>query len=166
MDTQNNLADAYQASIATSQGFQVFKKLSVCSELSRDETLLLYTCFEETDIKAGSMICWAGTSDHVISVIVDGSVAVTTASSQMYRLLKAGDAFGLYSFLDDNRGHSVSAKAIDDVRLLTISREYLNLLTLENRHTGHQMMGLLSRMAMEMECKYALMQQSQQFGVH
>jgi CRP-like cAMP-binding protein len=129
-----------------------------------EECVELFSCFEVGRVAAGEVIYEADTaSDHTMRLIIDGTASVSVANSAtgVYSRLDVGEVFGLFSFLDENRPHSATLMAETDVTLLTVSREYFNLIALEEPELGQQMLRfmfrLLSQTALKLESEYIAM---------
>jgi len=136
--------------------------MPVCQELGLSESMLLFSCFEMRVVPAGTTIYEAGTpSDNEMYLIVDGEAAVSSPFHNIYETLRAGDVFGLFSFLDEDRLHAATVTAARDLTVLTVSRAYFDVITLEDPALGNQMLRfmfrLLSRMALKVENEYAAM---------
>ncbi|RMG91879.1 MAG: Crp/Fnr family transcriptional regulator [Zetaproteobacteria bacterium] len=160
MYKQDHHPVALEASIVADPLYARFCSLPVCKDLSFRDTMLLFSCFEPTVIEAGQTIYTAGSpSRHVMYLLLDGEVSVASASGDVYARLGAGEVFGLFSFLDDQRPHSASLRAEREVVALSLSRSYFDLITLEDPLLGGKlllfMFRLLSRMALKLENEYA-----------
>lgn len=164
MSTRENLLHAFEASIASDPLYSRFRAMPVCQELESRETMLLFSCFDVRTYPADAVIYEANTtSENTVHLILNGTVSVSSPTNDIYTHLKAGDVFGLFSFLDEQRLHSASVRTKDDVTLLTINRAYFNVITLEDPTLGNQMLRfmfrLLSRMSLKLESEYAAMHQ-------
>jgi len=159
MNKEDNMAVSFEACMTSNPGFMRFRSLPVAQELGASECRLLFMCFEERAIKQGTVIYRAGeASGNVMHLILDGSVSVSDVSRRIYTSLRAGDVFGLFSFLDQDRPHSATVRAESSLTVLTINREYFDVITLEHPTLGNQllqfMFRLLSRMALKLEVEY------------
>jgi len=164
MHVTDNLLEAYQATLESSPVYMRFRGMPVCKSLGQRESLLLFSCLDLVTAKEGELIYAAGSdSDHTMRLVVEGRVSVTSPSLGSYIELESGDTFGLFSFLDEDRAHSASLQAIDDVTLLTLNRDYFNLITLEDPALGSHLLRflfrLLSRMSLKLESEYAALHQ-------
>ncbi len=162
MNRRENLLHAFEASIVSDPLYSRFRSLPVCQELAERESMLLYSCFDMRSCAAGEVIYRAHTeSDNTMYLILHGRVAVSSPNQDTYTHLKAGDVFGLFSFLDSERLHSATVSAEADLTLLSINRSYFNVITLEDPTLGNQMLRfmfrLLTRMALKLESEYAAM---------
>jgi CRP-like cAMP-binding protein len=162
MNNRENILVAFEATTAASPLFARFRSLPVCQELGSRESMMLFSCFEQRQIEAGTTIYESNTaSNNEMYLIVEGEVSVSSRSQDIYTRLRAGDVFGLFSFLDEDRLHSATVKATTELTVLTINREYFDMITLEDPALGQQvlrfMFRLLSRMALKMESEYAAM---------
>jgi len=162
MNTRENLLHAFEASIASDPLYVRFRSMPVCQELDERECMVLYSCFDVRTYKTDEIIYEANTeSDNTMHLILNGSVKVSSPSHDTYARLQAGDVFGLFSFLDEERPHSATVRAEADVTLLTINRAYFNVITIEDPTLGNQMLRFmfrfLSRMALKLESEYAAM---------
>jgi CRP-like cAMP-binding protein len=162
--TESGLASAVVAIRMTDLVFNRFRDLTICRRLQSDECMHLFSCFQVQRIDAGEVIYEEATaSDHTLRLVVEGeaSVSVADASTGVYTRLGAGDVFGLFSFLDASRPHSATLTAESDVVLLTINREYFNLITCEDPKLGNKMLRfmfqLLSQTALKLESEYIAM---------
>ena len=160
MNVRENFVHAFEASVATNPMYSLFRTLPVCSELDLPESMLLFSCFDAREIAAGTTIYEAGTaSENVMYLVLAGEAAVASSWHDTYVTLKAGDVFGLFSFLDEGRNHSATVRASTDLTVLTISRPYFDVITLEDPALGNQMLRfmfrLLSRMSLKLESEYA-----------
>jgi len=158
----NNLSGAYEAMLESSPVYMRFRDMPVCESLGPRERMMLFSCLDMVTVASGETIYAAGAaSDHTMRLIIEGRVSVIHPSWDVYIELGAGDTFGLFSFLDEERPHSASLLAISDVTLLTLNREYFNVITLEDPALGNHllrfMFRLLSRMSLKLETEYAAM---------
>ncbi len=156
---KNHLMQAMAASIAANMNFARFRVLPVGREMEVAEAMALFSCFEEEVVEAGRVLYEAGSrSERVMRLILNGSAAVRDASGNVYATLKPGDVFGLFSFLDE-RPHSATVMAREELTTLTLRRSFFDVITLEDPVLGHQllrfMFRLLSRMALNLEVEYA-----------
>ncbi len=158
------MAVSFQASVAGNPRFARFRSLPVAQEIGLRECMLLFLCFEEREVRPGTVMYRAGEkSDHVMYLILDGSVSISDAARNIYMSLRSGDVFGLFSFLDHERLHSAAVRAESELVLLTINREYFDVITLEDpvlgSHLLRLMFRLLSRMALKLEIEYAALRE-------
>jgi len=158
MTVHTNLT-AFVASVAANPLFMRFRGLPIGRELAVSDAMVLFSCFEEEGFRRGEEIYGAGTaSQRTIYMVLQGCVSVRDDSGNLFSTLGAGDVFGLFSFLDD-RPHSVTATAQDEVTVLSLSRSYFDLITLEDPLLGnrllHFMFRLLSHMSLKLESEYA-----------
>ena len=156
--TQTN-STAFVASVAANPLFMRFRGLPIGRELAVNDAMLLFSCFEEESYKHGDLIYAAGSaSERTVSIILHGSVSVRDISGNVFSTLQAGDVFGLFSFLE-NRAHSVSVTAQEELTVLTLQRSYFDLITLEDPLLGNRLLNfmfrLLSRMSLHLESEYA-----------
>lgn len=158
----NNLT-AFVASVAANPLFMRFRSLPFGSALAVGEAMELFSCFEEADFRHGDEIYTAGSnSARSVYLILQGSVALRDAPGNFYATLKSGDVFGLFSFLDE-RPHSVSVSALEDLTVLSLSRSYFDLITLEDPLLGNRllyfMFRLLSHMSLTLDSEYAALRE-------
>jgi len=150
---------AFVASVAANPLFMRFRGLPVGKELAVSDAMVLFSCFEEESFRKGEEIYGAGsTSDRTVYMILQGCVSVSDESGNFFSTLGAGDVFGLFSFLDE-RPHSVTAAAQEELTVLSLSRAYFDLITLEDPLLGnrllHFMFRLLSHVSLKLESEYA-----------
>jgi len=162
MHVTDNMLNTYEATLESSLVYMRFCGMPVCRALGPRESMLLFSCFDVADIAAGDVIYEAGeASDHTMRLIINGRVSVASPSRDIYIELGPCDTFGLFSFLDEERLHAAMLQAVSDVTLLTLKREYFNVITLEDPALGNQllrfMFRLLSRMSLKLESEYAAM---------
>ncbi|GAV19490.1 cyclic nucleotide-binding domain protein [Mariprofundus micogutta] len=155
---------AIEACMAVDPLYTRFRGMPVCQELQDDECMMLYSSFDLHHIKAGTLIYKAHSpTDSTMRLILKGTVNVTNPDSGIDTTLAAGEMFGLFSFLDNERLHTASLIALSDVTLLSINRHYFNLITIENPSLGNLllrfMFRLLTRMSLKMEHEYVSVQQ-------
>jgi len=155
---------AFEAVLATDPLFTRFRELSVSEELDEQECMMLFSCFEIVHVDAGDVLYEAQTlSDHTMRLILQGEVSVHRSSGAACGQLHAGDVFGLFSFLDEQRPHAATLKAVKDLKLLSINRPYFNVITLEDPALGQHMLRfmfrLLARMSLKLENEYAAISQ-------
>jgi len=158
MMAQEN-STAFIASVAANPLFMRFRALDMGRELTVTNAMLLFSCFEERHVAKGERIYEAGSdSGQTMFLLLQGNVSVRDASGNIYSTLKPGDVFGLFSFLEE-RPHSATVTAQDDLVALTLKRAYFDLITLEDPVLGRQllrfMFRLLSRMSLKLEIEYA-----------
>jgi len=161
-DTQAGLTEAYAATRMANPLFNQFCELPICQQMQLDESMHLFSCFDVVESEAGTVIYEAGSStDKTMRLIVNGTATVSRPAFGTYSRLEAGDVFGLFSFLDEERLHAASVQADTDLTLLCINREYFNLITVEDAALGNLllrfMFRLLSRMSLRVENEYAAM---------
>ncbi|MDQ6993788.1 MAG: cyclic nucleotide-binding domain-containing protein [Mariprofundus sp.] len=159
MQSRDNLMYAYEATLESSSTYQLFRALDVCEALSSQESMMLFSCFNVVVVSADDLLYQAGErSDQMVRLVITGCISVSTLLNKNYIELGAGDTFGLFSFLDEKRTHSACLVAITDAVLLTLDRDYFNLITLEDPVLGNQllrfMFRLLSRMSLKLETEY------------
>lgn len=152
----------FEAAVAANPYFMRFRSLPVGQELDSREAMLLFSCFIERQVPAGTEIYRADTeSDNTIHIILEGAASAADRNGHIYELLQAGEVFGLFSFLDSDRLHSATITAVQDLTLLTLERSYFDVVMLEDPALGYQMLrfmfGLLSRKALRLETEYAAM---------
>ncbi|MFQ5345990.1 MAG: cyclic nucleotide-binding domain-containing protein [Mariprofundus sp.] len=158
--TQTGLAEAYAATRTANPLFNRFCELSVCQQMQIDESMQLFSCLDVATYESGTVIYEAGSvTDRTMRLIVKGSATASTPSFGHYTRMKAGDVFGLFSFLDEERPHSATVRADSDLTLLCINRDYFNLITVEDAGLGNLllrfMFRLLSQMSLKQENEYA-----------
>ena len=145
----------FEATVAANPNFMRFRSLPIGQELGGTEAMLLFSCFVERQVPAGTE------SDSTIYLILNGSVEVADRNCHVYELLQAGDVFGLFTFLDSDRLHSATITSVDDLTVLALERSYFDLVTIEDPALGGQlfrfMFRLLSRQALRLETEYAAM---------
>jgi len=154
---QVNLTTLF-ASVAANPLFMRFRGLPIGRELEVREAMGLFSCFEEETHRKSDVLYAAGSSSNrTVYIILQGCVSVRDASGNVFSTLQAGDIFGLFSFLD-NRPHSVTVTAHEDLTLLTLQRSYFDLITVEDPVLGNQLLNfmfhLLSRMSLNLESEY------------
>ncbi len=152
----------YEAAIAADQDFIKFRGMPIVNTMKTVDAMLMFSCMNIRTYSAGEVIYEAGTlSKNEISLIIEGRVSASDRSGHQYSLLSAGDVFGLFSFLDEERLHSATLEVEKDVKVLTIDRPLFNVITLEDPALGNQllrfMFRLLSEMALQLEHEYAVM---------
>jgi len=152
----------FEATVAANPHFMRFRSLPIGQELGGTEAMLLFSCFIERQVPAGTVLYEVDTeSDSTIYLILNGSVEVADRNGHVYELLHAGDVFGLFTFLDSDRLHSATITAVDDLTVLALERSYFDLVTIEDPALGSQllrfMFRLLSRQALRLETEYAAM---------
>ena len=129
------LVDAYAATGMSGLVFNRFRKLAICSDMEAEACLDLFSCFEVEQIGVGEPIYETdAASDHFMQLILDGVVSISgfaDPSAASDRRLESGDAFGPLSFPDTGDVRPTMLIAQSDVTLLSISREYFNLITVE-----------------------------------
>lgn len=152
----------YEAAIVADQDFIKFRGMPIANTMTDEDAMLMFSCMNVRYYSSGETIYKAGTlSRSEISLIIEGKVSASDHTGHQYGQLSAGDTFGLFSFLDEERLHSATLKAEKDVKALVIDRPYFNVITLENPALGNQllrfMFRLLSKMALQLEHEYAVM---------
>lgn len=150
---------ALAASISVNPWFARFRSMPVGRDLEVHDAMALFSCFEEQHLQKSKIFYKAGTeSERTMYLLLAGNVSVRDASGNIYSTLKPGDVFGLFSFLE-NRPHSATVTAQDDLVVMSLKRIYFNLITLEDPVMGHQLLSfmfrLLSRMSLNLEVEYA-----------
>lgn len=160
---------AVEASTVSNACYRRFRELPVCEKLLDDELIHLFAAMSSQSIAAGATIYEAGSeSNQTMHLIVQGRVSLAMAGSNIYAQLGAGEQFGLFSFLDGQRKHAVSVKAVTDLELLSIDRAYFDLITLEEPELGNLMLRfmfhLLSAKTLKHEYEYAAMHEFETAG--
>ncbi len=161
---KDNTDVAFEAVVAASPNFIRFQGLPVARELAAKESLSLFLCFEEKKINKGTEIYKScDISEGIMYLILEGSVSVSDNSRHVYSILGSGDVFGLFSFLDQKRMHSVSIRAKSDLTALSLKREYFDAITIEDSMLGNQLLRFmfrhLSRMSLKLEVEYAALRE-------
>jgi len=145
---------AYEAALAVDPLYVRFRDLGVCADLDEHECMMLFACFEVKQIASGALLYEAdASSDHTMRLILDGEVSVIHSSDNICGQLHAGDVFGLFSFLDMERSHSATLKAVADLILLSINRAYFNVITLEDPELGQHMLRFMFRLLAQKSLK-------------
>jgi len=157
---QAELTEAYTATRMANPLFNKFCELPICQQMQLHENMHLFSCFDVSRPATGEVIYSAGSkSNKTMHLIVEGSTTVSTPSFGIYSHLRVGDVFGLFSFLDEERLHSATVTADENLTLLSMNRDYFNLITVEDAALGNLilrfMFRLLSRMSLKMENEYA-----------
>jgi len=152
----------YEAAIVADKNFIRFRAMPIANTMKPQDAMLMFSCMNVRAYSAGDTIYKVGSfSDNEISLIIEGKVSASGHSAHQYSMLSAGDVFGLFSFLDEERLHSATLKAEENVKVLTIDRPYFDVITLEDPALGNQllmfMFRLLSKMALQLEHEYAAM---------
>jgi len=160
--TQAGLTEAYAATRMANPLFNQFCELPICQQMQLDESMQLFSSFDVEKHASGDVIYTAASeTDKTMRLIVSGSVHVSSPSFGIYSSLKAGDVFGLFSFLDASRPHAATVTVDEDITLLCINRDYFNLITVEDAALGNLllrfMFRLLSQMSLKPESEYAAM---------
>jgi len=159
-DTQAGLAEAYAATRMANPLFNQFCELPICEQMLLDESMQLFSCLDVATYQAGDVIYEAGSAtDRTMRLIITGSATASCTSFGEYIHLDSGDVFGLFSFLDEERPHSATVKADNDLTLLCMNRDYFNLISVEDAVLGNLilrfMFRLLSHMSLKQENEYA-----------
>jgi len=157
-----NSEAGFEAAVAADQDFIKFRGMPIVNSMRTQDAMLMFSCMNVKTYRAGEVIYKAGTfSESEMSLMIEGKVSACDHSGHHYITLNAGDVFGLFSFLDEERLHSATLKAEREVRVLAIDRPYFNVITLEDPALGNQllrfMFRLLSKMALQLEHEYAAM---------
>jgi len=149
---------ALVASISANPYFARFRGMPVGQDLEVNDAMALFSCFEEQHINKGEILYEAGMqSERTMYILLAGNVSVRDTSGNIYSTLRPGDVFGLFSFLED-RPHSATVTAQNNLVTMTLKRTYFDLITLEDPVLGYQllrfMFRLLSRMSLNLEVEY------------
>lgn len=152
----------FEAAVVANPHYMRFRALPIGQDLDSREAMLMFSCFIEHHVSAGTEIYRADTeSDGIMYMILNGSVDVADRNGHIYESLQAGDVFGLFTFLDSNRLHSATITASRELTVLALERSYFDVVTLEDPALGNQllrfMFRLLSRQALRLETEYAAM---------
>jgi CRP-like cAMP-binding protein len=151
-----------ESMIESNADFQTMLKLPLIAELAHKDAMVLFSCMRKVSFEENEVIYTAGeASAGKMYLILDGKVNIRNESGYKYGSLRAGDVFGLFSFLDESRKHSATLTVEKNIKALTIERSYFDLITLEDPKLGHKLMRfmfvLLSKKASELEGEYANM---------
>jgi len=154
----------YNALIRSNSQFHYFQSLPMVKDMPQEHAMMLFSSMKEERFYENDIIYTADTeTSGKMYLILHGHVLVADASGHQYGRLRAGDVFGLFSFLDDKRSHSATIQAEGDVIVLTLERSYFDLIQLEDpqlaQHLMYFMFRLLSKKALKMETEYAHMHQ-------
>jgi len=157
-DFENN----YEAVIAADKNFATFRTMPVVNNLSLEKAMQMFSCMHTRTFDAGETIYEAATaSAQEMFLVVSGKVSASDRNGHRYAVLNSGDVFGVFSFLDEDRLHSATLKAEEELTVLCIDRPYFDVITLEEPALGNQllrfMFSLLSKMALKLEHEYAAM---------
>jgi len=153
-----------QALIASNSHFKAFQALSLVKDMTQEHAMMLFSCMKEKHFAAGEMVYRAATpSEGEMYLILEGKVAVEDEGGYRYASLRAGDVFGLFSFLDGKRQHAATIQSEKDTVVLSLERSYFDLIALEDPKLGQHLMyfmfRLMSEKALKMEVEYAHMHQ-------
>jgi len=164
MNKEEALDQAMHAINQANPYYASFCKLDISQDMSEEARNLLFYCFSTKLYEANTCIYKAGKkSKQRVHLILQGKVAISSPANEEFAILKKGDVFGLFSFLDDERKHSVSAHCKKDCQILTLDRAFFDIVCLEHPALGNQllrfMFRLLSRMALKLENEYVAMHQ-------
>ena len=151
-----------ESMVKCNQDFKVFKQLPLVKGMVEEHALELFCCMSRKSFVAGDVIYQAGSaSDSEMFMILEGKVNVRNESGYKYTSLRAGEVFGLFSFLDEQRSHSATIVVENDVTVLSMERAHFDLIAIEEPQLGNQLMrfmfSLLSKKALELEVEYAHM---------
>lgn len=152
----------YTSMIESSAEFQAFRALPLVSAMEPQAAMMIFSCMTKKTFTAETTIYEAGTySVSQMYLLLDGKIKVKNESGYAYNSLGKGDVFGLFSFLDEDRKHSVTAKVETAATVLTLDRAYFDLICIEEPVLGNQllrfMFRLLSDKALKFEVEYAHM---------
>jgi len=161
----------FNALIQSNSQFQLFQTLPMVQGMTESHAMTIFSSMEEERFEEGDIIYSAGTkTSGKMYLILSGKVTVADINGHDYTKLGAGDVFGLFSFLDEKRNHSATIQAADSLIVLTLERNYFNLIRLEDpklaQHVMYFMFRLLSEKALKMETEYAHMHQFALGGRH
>ncbi|MDX8381704.1 MAG: cyclic nucleotide-binding domain-containing protein [Ghiorsea sp.] len=151
-----------ESMIESNVDYKTMLSLPLIAELADKDTMVLFSCMTKAVYEENEIICNAGDeSMGKMRLILDGKVTIKNGGGYKYGSLRAGDVFGLFSFLDESRKHSATLTVELKTTVLTIERSYFDLITLEDPKLGHKLMRfmfvLLSKKASELEGEYANM---------
>ncbi len=149
----------FEAALAADSLFTRFRALNVCADLEEQECMMLFACFEVKHVSAGDLLYAANDlSDYTMRLILEGEVSTFYPDSKVYGKLFAGDVFGLFSFLNKERPHAATLQALSDLTVLSLNREYFNVITLEDPELGQHMLRfmfhLLAQQSLKQENEY------------
>ncbi|MDQ6967602.1 MAG: cyclic nucleotide-binding domain-containing protein [Mariprofundaceae bacterium] len=158
------LLEALMSSMTSNVYFETFRNIPLIKEMTEEHAILLFSCMKEKRFEAGEVVYHAGTpAEGEMYLILDGKVGVEDESGHRYGDLRVGGVFGLFTFLDDKRNHSATVQAEKDTVVLSLERNYFDLIALEEPKLGQQLMyfmfRLLSEKALKVEVEYAHMHQ-------
>ncbi len=148
--------------IESNLDFQAFCALPLMAKLSESDAMVIFSCMKKVTFDAGEKVYTAGeVASRKMTLILDGKISVTNESGYKFSSLRRGDVFGLFSFLDETRPHSVTLTVEKDTTALMLERSLFDLIALEEPKLAHKLMrfmfGLLSKKASELEVEYAHM---------
>ncbi|MBF0282663.1 MAG: cyclic nucleotide-binding domain-containing protein [Zetaproteobacteria bacterium] len=158
------LNHAMNAVYASNQLLEIFQSLAITKNMPKAASARLYHHFSFQHHIKGKVIYRAGeVSEQRIHLILNGTVALSDGSGNIFKHLHCGDHFGLFSFLDHERKHAVTVTVEKDADILTLDRTFLDTVYLQNPDQGNQllrfMFNLLSQKTLNMESEYAAIHQ-------
>jgi CRP-like cAMP-binding protein len=128
--------------------YDALRASSLAAELDEAQCRTLAALLTMRDLADGEVLVREGSSDSHLYLLVAGSVAVARAAGTPEEVvlftLKAGDAVGELSFLDDNL-HYASVVARGAVRVLVLARQQLESLLDRDPHVVYRVMRAIVR---------------------
>jgi len=164
-EIRNSQSDKHvllSALIESNGSFKIFSALPLVEKMTDEHAKMIFTCMKEKRYQEGDVIYRAKeAAAGEMYLVLEGKVGVEGQNGYHYANLRAGDVFGLFSFLDDKRDHSATICAEKDTTVLVLERSYFDLIALEDPKLGQYLMyfmfRLLSNKALKMEVEYAHM---------
>lgn len=152
--TQAELTDAYAATRTSEPLFRQFRALPFSNQFTLTDSIHLFSCFEQSRHAAGDLIYRAGeASENTLFIIISGKVAIANPDDNLDLRLAAGDQFGLFSFLDQQRNHSATASCLAETTLLRINRPYFDMISVENGELGNLLLRFMFQLLMNTSLK-------------
>ena len=142
------IASFWSSSMIPTPAYEALRASNLAAELSDAQCRTLAELITLRDLGEGEVLVHEGTSDSHLYLLLSGSVTVARAAgtpeeATLYTL-KAGDAVGELSFLDDNR-HYASVVAHGGCRVLVLARAQLETLLDREPHIVYRVMRAIVR---------------------
>ncbi len=123
-------------------------EVPIFSDLTEDESDVLMEKLEEISLPAGRTIFHEGDEGDSLYIIRSGKVRISKifrrGEEKSLAILGAKSIFGEMALLEEGK-RSASATAVDDIRLLELTRGDLEELAEENSSAGYNIMAGIAR---------------------
>ncbi|KAA3642834.1 MAG: hypothetical protein DWQ07_20130 [Chloroflexi bacterium] len=133
----------------------IIQRIPLFSALPEEELDYLAENLQPSEFVAGALLMYEGRSESTFHILVEGQVEIIKAlgsgDERLLTVMEPGVLIGEMSAFREKHTHSASARALDDVRTLKISRDTFDALLQRNPHLAFKLVRTLTRRLDESE---------------